>query len=845
VVATSLVAKQLGWEDGTELLVADAPEAFARQCARLHADPTLWQRLREAALVRVQADCDPAGFRENLIRILRSVGTVTTESILAPQQPLREHSHTPLDNWSENEVGVSQPVFSPRDDPSLARDEFDNARLISQSDLFDAGWYISKYNDVKAAGIDPAIHYLRVGAKEGRDPHPLFDTDWYLKHNPDVAESGLNPLVHYLRWGAAEGRVGHPLSFREGRTSPSIKCKYPEAYVPDLFEFRSIKSRGAIAVVLHLYYPDLWDEIREAIERISVPFDLFVSLVNGKSDHMRDLVKETFRSAFIFEFENRGRDIGPFLVLLQSGVLFQYDLVLKLHTKRSPHYQDGDLWRRALIDGVLGSSHLIERILATFRSDPDLGMVVADGSIYRAQEHWAGTEKLLAGLLPRIGISPDVEGRVFPGGSIFWIRPFLLRTLAGAGIELNDFEPEPIQIDGSLAHAVERMFGLICEEAGMRVTESTQLLETVGPPLRSPSRVHIVAYYLPQYHPIPENDGWWGAGFTEWTNVTRAKPLFKDHRQPRLPADLGFYDLRLAETREAQAVLARDYGLSAFCYYFYWLDGHRVLERPLNEVLIGGKPDFPLMICWANEPWTRNWDGLSSDILLPQTYQPGWVTRFARDIVPLLNDCRYFRLDGKPMLLIYRVGHIPEPATAMQQLRVALLEEGIPDIHLAAGWVSFPREHELPPDPRTLGLDAYFEFPPHMLPPRPLRPFPSDLSEEFAGLLYDYNKTVTAAIEKLDEPIEGRRHRCVMLGWDNTARRGARAHIWQGATPANFRRWLRGTVMHESYQGGERVVFVNAWNEWAEGTYLEPDAEFGCGWLEAVASATDFARSKD
>jgi len=222
---------------------------------------------------------------------------------------------------------------------------------------------------------------------------------------------------------------------------------------------------------------------------------------------------------------------------------------------------------------------------------------------------------------------------------------------------------------------------------------------------------------------------------------------------------------------------------------------------------------------------------------MPQTYEPGWATRFAHDIVPLLRDRRYFRLDGKPMLLIYRIRHIPESDDAMRELRATLSDAGVPEVHLAGGWVSFPEDDELPADPTVLGLDAYFEFPPHMLASQPLRRLPLDLSERFAGLLYDYNDTVTATLAKLDDSVEGRRHRGVMLGWDNTARRGPSAHIWHGATPTNFRRWLRGTVMHERLQEGERVVFVNAWNEWAEGTYIEPDCDFGCGWLEAVASA--------
>jgi lipopolysaccharide biosynthesis protein/GT2 family glycosyltransferase len=740
-VATGLLATQLGWTNEAELLVADTPEGFARQCARLYTNHELWQRVRNTALTRVATDCNPAEFDRRIGVILSSIGIATVRTV-----PFR---------WGPPHDG------GPASGPML-------------------------------------------GAK--------FDAEDLYSRVP----SRLRPLLHR-----------------------------PQIPAPDLFELRGLRPRGSIAVVLHLFHPDLWDEMREAIERISDPFDLFVSLTQGASSHMRDAISQAFPNAWIFDFENHGRDIGPFFVFLQSGVLFKYDLVCKLHTKRSPHLRHGDKWRRELVDGILGSSRLIDAIVSRFHRDPDLGMVVADGNIYRERENWIANEKRLAELLPRVGISPNLRGRSFPGGSIFWIRSFLLRTLAGVGLDLSDFDPEPLPSDGGLGHAVERMFGLICEDAGMRVAEHSRVKETAQQASRSPSNVHVIAYYLPQFHPVPENDKWWSTGFTEWTNVSRTTPLFATHRQPRLPADLGFYDLRLPAVRDAQAELAGRYGVTAFCYYYYWFNGRRILERPLEEVLSSGKPDFPFLICWANEPWSRNWDGLHRDVLLPQTYQPGWATRFAHDIMPLLRDRRYLRLDDKPMLLIYRIMHIPQPDKAIRELRATLAEAGIPRVHLAGGWVSFPDDDELPADPAALGLDAYFEFPPHMLTSQPLRRLPLDLSRSFAGLLYDYNETATAALAKLDDPVEGRRHRGVMVGWDNTPRRGAHSHIWHGATPANFRRWLRGTFMHESLQDGEHAIFINAWNEWAEGTYIEPDCDFGCGWLEAVASATGLDRVPD
>lgn len=250
--------------------------------------------------------------------------------------------------------------------------ESEDARLISQSGLFDAAWYLEKNKDLQSTAVDPLVHYLRSGAREGRDPHPLFDSDWYLATNQDVAASDVNPLVHYLRSGVAEGRAPNPVLqsvFTRAAGHRVLPTTRKEVYSPDLFELRGLVPHGRIAVVLHLYYPDLWAELRQAIERISEPFDLFVSLVKGASEHMRTSVKQVFPNAYIFDFENRGRDIGPFLVLIQSGVLFQYELVCKLHTKRSPHREDGDEWRGTLIGGILGSPSEIDLIISSFRSN--------------------------------------------------------------------------------------------------------------------------------------------------------------------------------------------------------------------------------------------------------------------------------------------------------------------------------------------------------------------------------------------------------------------------------------------------------------------------------------------
>jgi tetratricopeptide (TPR) repeat protein len=267
------------------------------------------------------------------------------------------------------------------------------------------------------------------------------------------------------------------------KTDPwrAFRSQRPVA-APDLSPLKGLQPRGSIAVVLHLFDHTLWDEMRDAIRNISHPFDLFVSVTKGFSDHMRETVLSVFPHAHIFDFEDHGRDVGAFVVFLQSGVLFKYDLVCKLHTKRSAHlsrgddWTNGDDWRRALIAGILGSPELVDRIIANFRAHPELGIVVADRNLLSGATKWTDNEHWLSRLLPRLGVSSDVTDCPFPGGNIFWVRSSLLRLLLDLSIELQDFEPEPLPLDGALGHAIERVFGLICRKTGMRVMEHGSLL---------------------------------------------------------------------------------------------------------------------------------------------------------------------------------------------------------------------------------------------------------------------------------------------------------------------------------------------------------------------------------
>jgi lipopolysaccharide biosynthesis protein len=358
-----------------------------------------------------------------------------------------------------------------------------------------------------------------------------------------------------------------------------------------------------------------------------------------------------------------------------------------------------------------------------------------------------------------------------------------------------------------------------------------------------PDEIHAIAFYLPQYHPVPENDEWWGKGFTEWTNVTRAQSQFPGHYQPHLPSDLGFYDLRLPEAREAQADLAREYGIHGFCYYHYWFNGRRILERPFQEVLESKEPELPFCLCWANENWTRIWDGGESKVLLQQNYNPDDDIAHIKSLIPAFRDERYIRIDGKPLFLVYKSKLLPDPIKTTEIWRETLRKEGLGEIYLArveAGGDSTPPSHH--------GFDASVEFQPttHNSGPRPFESkiykMLSKLSVIPKGLtdrtIFDYDELVKTSLKQ--EQRDHTLFRGVTPSWDNSARRpdgGGLTII--GSTPEKYQYWLEQTIesIPDSYEPDERIVFINAWNEWAEGNHLEPDQKWGRRYLEATRNA--------
>ena len=379
-------------------------------------------------------------------------------------------------------------------------------------------------------------------------------------------------------------------------------------------------------------------------------------------------------------------------------------------------------------------------------------------------------------------------------------------------------------------------------------------------------KARVIALYLPQFHPIPENDRWWGAGFTEWTNVAKAKPLFSGHVQPKIPADLGFYDLRLPEVRQQQADLAREAGIEGFCYYHYWFGGKQLLERPFNEVLASGKPDFPFCLCWANhswsnKTWSRKSNMQSNSMLIEQTY-PGETDDYNHfmNVLPAFRDKRYITVDGKPVFFLYNPWEHTRVREWIKTWRKLAAENGLPGLHLVSmcdATLTFKvnpdgtRSRVLPNVESSkdlfqavldMGFDAVNSVGMRrgeMLSEGRLLNIGKTILRKAGlpiGKYFNYPRTVKGFFppESAWENV----YPTIVPQWDRSPRAATRDGIYVHATPKAFEAHIKDALTYiEQKSPDHKILMLKSWNEWGEGNYVEPDLEFGHGWLDAIRNA--------
>jgi len=602
-------------------------------------------------------------------------------------------------------------------------------------------------------------------------------------------------------------------------------------------------GRPGVVVVLHVFYPELLPGLLGGLRHIPEPFDLVVTVAEGVDVRVEPLLLdlELLREHVVLPVENRGRDILPLVSVVNAGLLDGYDAVLKIHTKRSAWRADhaelpgsGEEWRDELVGAVLPSRAGVADVLRSLRTTP-AGLVTSGASIVGA-EHWGADRELVVDLLRRLELDDLVIDLRFPAGSVWWGDAFLVRGLRALRLERDDFPEEDGAVDGTTAHAVERLLGVLAVESGLTVT-AVDALGDLEPD--HVEEVRVVPFYLPQFHTFPENDRWWGAGFTEWTNVSRAVPDYEGHVQPMLPGQLGFYDLSRDEVRHAQHDLARRAGVAGFMYYHYWFAGQRLMQMPLERLHASDLPEV-FCVMWANEDWTRTWDGRGDSVLIAQDYDAVPAEEFIEHLLPLLADERWLRIGGAAVVAVYRPAHLPDHRAAFAHWRRRAEEAGVGPLHLLGVDVGAVFEGLGSDDLAGSGLDGLMGFPPHNHEWHWQERGGLGVRPEFEGRVLSYRGMADGAVSRLRLPegtgavVPG-----VMAGFDNTARRQLAPDIWYGANPFTFRRWLAEAARSAARTApGDPVVFVNAWNEWAEGAVLEPTEKFGATYLDAVASVT-------
>lgn len=744
---------------------------------------------------------------------------------------------------------------------------------------FDTNFYLSTYPDVALAGKNPLIHYILHGKKEGRKIHQndtsVFSNDSaikrrikkytmvvrILKRNPEMVTKFLIMLKN-------EGikktilKVAQTINNKDYEAQLlNLNGSYEEIiytlfkvvpYYTNNISYTSNQQeiKSTIAIHLHLYYIDMIEECIRYLENVPYKFDLYVSVSN------KDYIKksqDSFRNSLlkvgkivVEVVPNRGRDIAP--MIIQFGKrLSKYKYISHIHTKKSLHNDQLDTWFSHSMKLLYGTQEKIEQIFSLLQNDAKIIYPENFIDIRFDNGGWSENREKARYILEKytkknISDFPFVE---FPQGSMFWAKSESLKDILNLPLKYNDFPIEPIEEDGTLAHALERLiliFTLPYEGRCYRLHKNDSMASRVSYESQidfsstiTHSSIKVLSYYLPQFHPTPENDMWHGNGFTEWYKVTTANPLFVGHYQQHIPHDdIGYYMIDSSDILKKQASMMKKAGVHGQIFYHYWFTGKLILEHPAQLLLEDKSVDMPFCFCWANENWTKRWDGNEQEILLGQEYSPEDALNFIQYLIPFFKDKRYIGIDNRPVLFIYRPSSIPNFEIYKKIWSDECEKQSLPAPYIVATLTRGTVE------PTTYGMDAAVE--------RVLHDWTNGGAPEIKHTLLQYKSVNGSILDYTD--VSKYYHsqkdvkdfvyfRSLVPMWDNTARYGQEAYAVHNSTPGLFQQWLQDTIKYTemNLSDDKQIIVVNAWNEWAEGAHLEPDTKHGYAYLNSIGRA--------
>jgi len=785
----------------------------------------------------------------------------------------------------------------------------------AQSELFDANYYLTTYEDVRVAGVDPLQHYLEFGWREGRDPSAGFSTNAYLERYTDVRLRRINPLIHYLRHGYYEGRSifdtkgrnyhlsrklsGHRIVLqllslvlqqpqllgrfvREAHRgglrhaiaiaaralkrsqkrlalskmlqplSDSALIEYEVFKVVPYYldpYLQEVSKPTSIKVAVHFYLHDKtmsWQWL-EYLKNIPVEFDMFISrsgMDNAVFDEnsLRNTVP-LIRKLVVETVPISAGHLAP--LIIQFGTrLNGYDYFAHFHDMGGQDASDR-------MDLLCGSPSAVGQIFDLLGNDAKVVYPVGHRPVDKAfhESGWNDARGVLRTALEKY---PEVDGTIFPSArypraDMFWARVNVVSGFIHLPLQYEDFtvERENAAPD-MLSHSLEQLLlvSTTTSEGRNYQLESPQLsrepLAYYEPQTDySGSIVHdtikVLAYYLPQFHPTPENDEWHGEGFTEWYKVRSANPLFHGHYQQHVPhLDIGYYHLDGPAQLMLQAEMMKKSGLHGMIFYHYWFTGRMILEKPAQMLLDNPHIDMPFCFCWANENWTRRWDGNEQEVLLGQVYSEDDARDFIRYLIPFFKDERYIKVDGRPKLSVYRPSSIEHSERYIAIWREECEKAGVKAPYVVAT-LTRGATH-----PQDYGMDAAIE--------RVLHDWTGDAVADtrtqlrpywpLEGSVLNYSEVAHHYMEQ-DLGKDFTLFRSLVPTWDNTARYGTRAYVLNNFTTEKFQSWVERLIDYSEQNLPEdrRFVVINAWNEWAEGAHLEPDTRFGYGYLNSIGRA--------